>query len=59
MPLSNVSEVTGQREYITLSTTQLRDGSLLYLIGVAPQSEASTYESTFRSVRQGLQIADC
>ena len=58
MPLSNVSEVTGQREYITLSTTQLRDGSLLYLIGVAPQSEASTYESTFRSVRQGLQIAD-
>ena len=26
-PLSNVSEVTGEREYITLSTTQLRDGS--------------------------------
>ena len=58
MPLSNVSEVTGQREYITLSTTQLRDGSILYLIGVAPQNEASTYESTFRSVRQALQITD-
>ena len=58
MPLSNVSEVTGQREYIALSTTQLRDGSILYLIAVAPQREASTYESAFRSVRQSLQIAD-
>jgi hypothetical protein len=27
-PLSNVSDVTGGREYVTLSTTQLRDGSL-------------------------------
>jgi Zn-dependent protease with chaperone function len=57
-PLSNVSEVTGEREYITLSTTQLRDGSLLYIVGVAPQSEAKTYENAFRRVRQSLQIAD-
>jgi len=57
-PLSNVSEVTGQREYITLSTTQLRDGSVLYMIGVAPQPEATTYETAFRRVRQSLQIAD-
>jgi hypothetical protein len=57
-PLSNVSNVTGEREYITLSTTQLRDGSLLYIIGVAPQSDAKTYESAFRRVRQSLQIAD-
>jgi hypothetical protein len=57
-PLSNVSEVTGQREYIALSTTQLRDGRLLYMIGVAPQPEASTYESAFRRVRQSIRIAD-
>ena len=57
-PLSNVSEVTGEPEYITLSTTQLRDGSLLYIIGVAPQPEAKTYENAFRRVRQSLQIAD-
>jgi peptidase M48-like protein len=57
-PLSNVSQVTGEREYVTLSTTQLRDGSLLNIIGVAPQSEAKTYETTFRRVRQSLQIAD-
>jgi beta-barrel assembly-enhancing protease len=57
-PLSNVSEVTGQEEYIALSTTQLRDGNVLYMIGVAPQREANTYESAFRRVRQSLQIAD-
>jgi len=55
---SNVSEVTGQREYIALSTTQLRDGRLLYLIGVAPEPEASSYETTFRRVRQNVQIND-
>ncbi|MBI4266542.1 MAG: M48 family metalloprotease [Acidobacteria bacterium] len=57
-PLSNVSDVTGQREYVALSTTRLRDGSLLYMVGVAPQSEAGTYETAFRRVRQSLQIAD-
>jgi hypothetical protein len=56
--LTNTSEVTGARERISLATTQLRDGSLLYVIGVAPQNEAGTYDSTFRRVRQSLQIAD-
>jgi predicted Zn-dependent protease len=56
--LANVSEVTGQREIIQLSTTQLRDNSLLYLIGVAPQNEADTYTSTFTRVRRNLQIND-
>jgi Zn-dependent protease with chaperone function len=56
--LSNRSEVTGQQEYIALSTTQLRDGSLLYVIGVAPQSEAGNYSNTFQRVRQSMQISD-
>jgi hypothetical protein len=56
--LSNVSEVTGERERVALSTARLRDGSVLYVIGVAPQSEAGTYDATFRRVRQSLQIAD-
>jgi Zn-dependent protease with chaperone function len=56
--LSNVSEVTGQRERIALTTTQLRDGSLLYVVGVAPQSEAQTYDPAFRRVRQSVQIRD-
>jgi len=56
--LTNTSEVTGQRERIALSTTQLRDGSVLYLVGVAPENEAGTYNSTFQRVRRSLQIAD-
>jgi len=56
--LSNVSNVTGEREFVSLSTTELRDGSILYLIGVAPQADAGSYESAFRRVRQSLQIAD-
>jgi Zn-dependent protease with chaperone function len=56
--LSNVSEVTGQREYVNLSTTYLRDGRLLFVIGVAPQAEANAYASTFARVRQNMQIAD-
>ena len=57
-PLSNVSDVTGAREYVSVSTTQLRDGSLLYIIGVAPQTEAGTYEQVFRRVRQSVRITD-
>jgi hypothetical protein len=36
----------------------LRDGSLLYIIGVAPQPQANQYENAFRRVRQSVQIAD-
>jgi Zn-dependent protease with chaperone function len=56
--LTNTSEVTGQRERIALSTAQLRDGSLLYVVGVAPETEAGAYNSTFQRVRQSLQISD-
>jgi predicted Zn-dependent protease len=56
--LANVSEVTGQPEYIALSTTELRDGSLLYMIGVAPRNEADTYNRAFQQVRRNIQIAD-
>jgi hypothetical protein len=56
--LGNVSEVTGARERVALSTTQLADGSVLYVVGVAPQNEAGAYDPTFRRVRQSLQITD-
>ncbi len=56
--LTNVSEVTGQPEQIELSTAQLRDNSLLYVIGVAPRTDADVYQGTFRRVRQGMQIND-
>ena len=56
--LSNVSDVTGDSEAVTISTARLRDGSVLFLIGVAPQDESRTYFNTFSRVRQSLQIAD-
>ena len=56
--LSNVSEVTGEREAINVSTVQLSDGSLLFLLGVAPADEAQTYFNTFGRVRQSVQLMD-
>jgi hypothetical protein len=56
--LANVSEVTGQPEYISLSTTELSNGGLLYVIGVAPRTEAGTYDSAFRKIRQNIQVSD-
>ena len=35
-----VGSLLGEREYITLSTAQLRDGSLLYIIGVGRSRSA-------------------
>ena len=56
--LSNVSEVTGANELISVSTTQLRDGSMLFMIGVTPEQDANTYGQAFSRVRQSIQIAD-
>lgn len=56
--LRNVSEVTGEAELVTVSTVPLRDGSLLYLIGVVPQEESSLYGPVFRRVKQSVQLDD-
>ena len=56
--LANISEVTGQQESIILSTTRLRDNSILFVVGVAPQTEAGAYQETFRKVRQQMQLND-
>ena len=56
--LSNVSEVTGENEAVNLSTVQLSDGSVLFLVGVAPTDEARTYLNAFSRIRQNLELAD-
>ena len=53
--LRNVSEVTGEPKRVTLTTVPLRDGSLLYLIAVAPQDEQDAYNAAFRRVKQSVQ----
>jgi Zn-dependent protease with chaperone function len=54
--LTNVSEATGREERIQLYTTQLRDGSLFYVVGVAPSEEFRTYEPVFRRVVSSIQF---
>jgi len=56
--LSNVSEVTGQQEYVALTTTYLRNGNMLYMIGVAPRDEAGTYDRAFQRVRDSIALQD-
>jgi len=45
-------------EVVTLTTVQLPDRSLLYMIGVAPENEYSAYERAFQRARQTLQISE-
>jgi len=56
--LTNQSDITGQPEVISLATTRLNDGRMLFLVGVAPQRDAGTYNDVFKRVRQSLQLSD-
>jgi len=44
------------RERLTVYTTQLQDGTLFYLIGVAPEGEASAYDSVFQRVATSIRF---
>jgi hypothetical protein len=56
--LRNISEVTGGAETVAVSTVPLSDGSLLYLIAVAPQEDASDYATAFRRLKQTVTFMD-
>jgi hypothetical protein len=56
--LTNVSDASGQQESIAVSTTYLRDGNVLFLVGVSPRTESADYEAAFRRIRSRLQITD-
>jgi hypothetical protein len=56
--LSNVSDVTGQPETVSLSTAQLKSNRVLFIIGVSPQNEAPTYADAFRRIRQAVKISE-
>lgn len=55
--LTNVNEATGNSELIRVITTQLRDGTLFYMIAVAPQGERN-FESAFQNVLSSVRIND-
>ena len=56
--LTNTSDSTGRPETIELFTTLLRNGNLLYAIGVAPRDEFRNYEPAFQRVVGSLQVND-
>jgi hypothetical protein len=53
---SNVSDVTGGQEVIDIYTTQMSDGSLFYVFGVAPREDYNTYTNVFRNVVRSIQF---
>jgi predicted Zn-dependent protease len=55
--LSNVSDATGGQEVIDVYTALLSDGSLFYVLGVAPREEYSAYANVFRNVVRSIQLA--
>ena len=56
--MSNRSEVTGQPETIQVFTTLMRDGSVFYVIGVAPRESFTEYAKTFQRIVGSLQLMD-
>ncbi|MBA3633933.1 MAG: M48 family metalloprotease [Acidobacteria bacterium] len=56
--LSGRSPITGRTEVVNLYTTQLSNGSLLYIAMVAPQDVSSRYNNAFRNLIRSAQIND-
>jgi hypothetical protein len=56
--LTNINEATGQRENIILVTTQTRNGDLFYMIAVAPQGEARTFNTAFNNIHRSIRLND-
>lgn len=54
--LSGISPVTGRAENVTVYTVSVGSGTILYFVGVTPQSESATYNSVFNSMRTSMQI---
>jgi hypothetical protein len=56
--LNNVSDATNRPEVIDLVTTRLQDGSLFYVLAVAPESDAGNYQPTFQQVVRSIRLND-
>jgi Zn-dependent protease with chaperone function len=54
--LSGQSPITGQTEVANVYTTQLRDGSLFYVIGVVPRNEVGNYQGAFQNILRSIRL---
>jgi beta-barrel assembly-enhancing protease len=55
--LSNVSDVTGGEERVSVYTALLSDGTLFYMLGVAPRTDAAAYEPAFRNIARSIEFS--
>ncbi len=56
--LSGRSPVTNRNEIATVYTTQLSNGSLLYIVAVTPENESSSYNTAFRNMIRSVRLND-
>ncbi len=56
--LSGRSPTTNRTEIATVYTTQLRNGSLLYIVTVTPESESASYNTAFRNMIRSIRLND-
>ncbi len=56
--VSNVDEATRREETIDVFTTQMHDGNLLYVLGVAPREEFSEYGPVFQRIVQSIRLTN-
>ncbi len=52
------SPITNRDERVTVYTAQARNGNLLYIAAVSPNSEASRYSTTFRNLIRSMRLND-
>ncbi len=56
--LSGRSPVTGRAETVNIFTTQMNNGSLLYVAMVVPQNESANYNNAFRNIILSIHLYD-
>ncbi|MFZ1701548.1 MAG: M48 family metallopeptidase [Pyrinomonadaceae bacterium] len=56
--LSGRSPITGETEIVTIYTTSLRNGDMLYVATVVPSSESYSYRNAFRNILSSIRLND-
>jgi hypothetical protein len=56
--ISGQSDITGRIEIVTVYTSQLSDGSLLYVLTVSPENETSSYSRAFTNFVNSIRVND-
>ncbi len=58
MSASGRSPITGETELVSIYTTQLRSGDLVYIATVVPEREAGSYNNAFRNMLNSIGFSD-